>query len=268
MVRWDVIDVRPAVCRVRQDQEVESPVVAVAKAFAAGTRTGKRSDARGQLLSVTAGLMVAMTDTGTWMVPAGHALWLPAGISHDVAMHGDVVTSAVYVARDAARTPAPGCRVIVVTPLLEAAIGALAGETGAYDGDGRGGHLAALVLDEIGRAEIAPFVLPVPADRRLARLARALIGDPGLSHGLDDWCLALGMSRRSLTRQFRLETGLSVGAWLRRLRLVEAAARQADGEPAARIAAGLGYRSRSAFRAMVRREAARGAGPASGRRRP
>jgi hypothetical protein len=38
------------------------------------------------------------------------------------------------------------------------------------------------------------------------------------------------------------------------LRLLTAAARQADGEPMSRITASLGYRSLAAFRAMARRE--------------
>ncbi|CEJ12536.1 HTH-type transcriptional activator RhaR [bacterium YEK0313] len=260
MSGWDAIDAPPVVGAARHDAAGRQPAAAVARAFPAGTRTGARSHGCGQLLLATSGLILAATGTGTWMVPERHALWLPAGVACDVAMHGDVAMHVVHVAREAACAPAPGCRVIAVSPLLAAAIAALVDETAMGGDSGRGGHLAALVLDEIGRAGIVPLVLPLPVDRRLAGLARVLMDDPGLSRSLDDWCLAVGMSRRSLTRSFRLETGLSVGAWLRQLRLFEAAARQAAGEPAVRVAAGLGYRSRSAFKAMMRREAARRAG--------
>ncbi|MCZ0733984.1 AraC family transcriptional regulator [Phreatobacter sp. AB_2022a] len=257
MSGWNAIDASPVVRGARHDMAGARPVAAVASTFPDGMRTGAQSHGWGQLLLATSGLLLATTGAGAWMVPAGHALWLPAGVAYDVAMHGDVAMHVVHVARDAARAPAPGCRVIPVSPLLAAVIAALVDETAKAGDSGRGGHLAALVLDEIGRAEIVPLVLPIPADRRLAGLAGALMDDPGLSRSLDDWCLAVGMSRRSLTRSFRLATGLSVGAWLRRLRRFEAVARQAAGEPAARVAAGLGYRSRSAFKAMLRREAAR-----------
>lgn len=234
--------------------EVDRTVIAVAKEFAAGSRTGRHSHARAQLIHAIDGLMVASTAGGAWVVPKGHALWMPAGIEHDVAMRGAVAMRTAYVRSDAAPGLPQDCRVLLVTPLLEAALVALAAEPPAYDETGRGGHLAAIVLDEIARAPATPFALPVPADPRLARLARSLIAAPGSGLDIDGWAEAVGVSRRTLTRRFRAETGLSFGAWRRRLRLLEAAARQAEGEPVERIAAALGYRSAAAFRAMARRE--------------
>ena len=89
---------------------------------------------------------------------------------------------------------------------------------------------------------------------RGSRSSRALLEEPGSTLDLDGWADRIGASRRTLTRLFRAQTGLSFGAWRRRLRLLTAAARQADGEPMSRITASLGYRSLAAFRAMARRE--------------
>jgi AraC-like DNA-binding protein len=141
-----------------------------------------------------------------------------------------------------------------VPPLLEAALVALSAEPAAYDEAGRGGHLAALILDEIARSPTTPFALPVPSDRRMRRLVQMLIKNPGLPLDLDQWGREIGVSRRTLTRLFRAQTGLSFGAWRRRLRLLRAAARHADGENLARVAASLGYQSIAAFRAMARKE--------------
>jgi AraC-like DNA-binding protein len=226
----------------------------MAKEFAAQTRTGEHSHLRAQLVFAVQGLMVATTEVGTWLVPPGYALWLPANVLHDVAMHGHVAMRTAYV--DASGTPdLPSCcKVIVVSPLLEAALVALSAEPVSYDEHGRGGHLAALILDEIRRAPATAFALPVPRDPRLAKLAKALIEDPGLSLDIDRWADAIAVSRRTMTRLFRAQTGLSFGAWRRRLRLLRAATRQADGEPISRVAASLGYRNVAAFRAMARRE--------------
>lgn len=234
--------------------EVDRTVVAVAKAFAAGTRTGRHSHPRAQLIFATSGLMVATTDRGNWVVPSGFALWVAPGVAHDVAMRGSVAMRTAYIRSRDLPALLEDCRVIEVSPLLEAALVSLAAEPPAYDEAGRGGHLAALVLDEIVRAPATPFAAPVPADPRLAKLARALIAGPGSTLGIDDWADAVGVSRRTLTRLFRSQTGLSFGAWRRRLRLLEASARRADGEPVERVAASLGYRSVAAFRAMARRE--------------
>ena len=235
--------------------DVDRPVIAMAKEFAADARTGRHGHARAQLIHAIEGLMVATTDQGTWVVPPGFALWVPPGIRHDVAMHGSVSMRTAYVrAAEAASLPAghPGrCR---VTPLLQAALVSLSAEPPAYDESGRGGHLAALILDEIARAPATPFALPVPADPRLARLARALIKDPGAALDIDGWADEIGVSRRTLTRLFRAQTGISFGAWRRRLRLMRALERSADGTPLARAAASVGYSSLPAFRAMARRE--------------
>ncbi len=234
--------------------EVARPVVAMAKAFAAGETTGWHQHRRHQLIYAVRGLMIASAAHGTWVVPSGFALWMPAGTAHCVAMRGPVAMRTIYVEPDA-HVALPGdCRVIAVSALLAAVLVAQVAEPVLYDEAGRGGHLAALALDEVARAPATPFALAVPVDSRLAALARRLIETPGSGAGIDALADAAGVSRRTLTRQFRRQTGLSLGAWLRRLRLVEAAARHAEGQPLARVAAALGYRSVAAFRAMARRE--------------
>lgn len=160
----------------------------------------------------------------------------------------------IYVDEGAFEDLPRGCRVIVVTPLLEALLVALSFEPTRYDESGRGGRLVALTLDEVRRAPATPFALAVPEDPRLAKLAKALIANPGSTFTIDGWTDTIGVSRRTLTRLFRCQTGLSFGAWRRRLRLMEAAARRSDGEPLGKVAASLGYRSLAAFRAMARRE--------------
>ena len=188
-----------------------------AQLYADGETTGRHSHGRGQLLAAASGLMVATTAAGAWYVPADHALWLPPGIDHDVAMRGAVRMTSAYIAPDACAA-ASGCKVLVTSRLLLAAIDALAAEPVLYEEHGRGGHLAALIVDEIGRAPDAALTLPMPSDRRLVRLCNALIAAPDDRRGLDTWADAIGMSRRSLTRHFRAETGLSLVAWRKRAR--------------------------------------------------
>ena len=232
-------------------QNVPRPVAVMAKDFASGSTTGQHSHPRAQLLYATAGLMIAATADGTWAVPADHALLIPPEVVHEVTMHGEVAMRTAYLAAAALVVP-PVCRVLRVSALLDAALVALADEPVLYDLEGRGGHLAALVLDEITRAPVTPFALPLPRDARLRRLCRELIEAPGLPHDIDTWADRIGVSRRTLTRRFRDETSLSFGAWRRRLRLVEAMVRQAQGDATARIATAVGYGSPRALQSMVR----------------
>lgn len=239
----------------RKQQDVPRPIALLARDYAAGQRTGPHSHPRHQLLHAISGLMTAATADGTWFVPPGFALWIPAGIDHDITMHATVEMRSAYVSTDQIGRALPDeCRVIAVSPLLKATLLALLDEPLLYDEAGRGGHLAALALDEIAQAAATAFVLPLPRDRRLARLCAALLDAPGSDLDIDGWADRAGVSRRTLTRLFRTETGLSFAAWRRRLRLLQAQARCAGGEPLARVAADLGYRSLPAFRAMARRE--------------
>ena len=238
-----------------EHQRVPRPLAVLARDYAAGARTGRHSHPRHQLLHATTGLMTAVTERGTWFVPSGYALWIPAGLVHDITMQAPVAMRSIYVAPDDPDRPLPvTCQVLSVSELLRACVLALGNEPLLYDEGGRAGHLAALVLDEIARAVAMPFVLPMPSDRRLRRLCDALVADPGSALDIDGWSTEIGTSRRTLTRHFRAETGLSFAAWRRRLRLLQAQSRISRGEPIARVAAALGYKSLPAFRAMARRE--------------
>ena len=197
--------------------------------------------------------MIANTAAGTWLVPRGHALWMPAGLEHDVSMHGEVSMRTAYVrAAEAARLSFE-CRVLKVDALREGALTALADEVRGATRTERANHLIWLVLDQINRAPSAAFVLPLPKDARLSRLARALIARPGSSKTIDQWCDLVGVSRRTMTRLFRSQTGVSFGDWRRRLRLLSAAARVSGGEALPKVVAGLGYSNAAAFRTMARR---------------
>src|SRR6202789_3670942 len=154
-------------------------VIAAAREFAPGMSTGAHSHDRAQFDFAIRGMMVATTEIGTWALPPGYALWLPPGVVHDGAMLGAVSMRTAYLRCENQLGLPMTCRVVRTPPLLQEALVALAAEPPAYDLAGRGGHLAALILDEICRAPAAQFALPLPADRRLRPLARRLIGNPG-----------------------------------------------------------------------------------------
>ena len=96
--------------------------------------------------------------------------------------------------------------------------------------------------------------MPIPLDPRLARICAAVIADTSSDLTLDDWADRSGLSRRTLTRMFRRETGQSFSAWRQRVRLLEALARLGAGESVTNVALDVGYDSPSAFTAMFRRE--------------
>src|SRR3546814_2649934 len=72
------------------------------------------------------------------------------------------------------------------------------------------------------------------------------------SSDLDQWARTVGMSRRALTRNFRLQTGLSLAVWRQQARLEAASARLRMGEPVTRVAYEVGYESVATFSMIFR----------------
>lgn len=234
-------------------QAIPRPLSVMRKTFEGGSSTGAHHHPRGQMLYATSGLMLAHTDRGAWAVPTGHAMLIPPGLRHDIAMHGRVDMLTAYIRpAEMSELGALECRVIEVSRLLDAALEALGGEPNLYAERGRGGHLAAVILDELKRASTTLFVLPLPTDRRLRSVCQALFAEPGLPYDLDEWAERMAVSRRTLTRRFREETGLSFGEWRRRLRRIHSLKLQAEGMPLKRVAAAVGYGSPQALNAMIR----------------
>jgi len=234
-------------------QTVPRAVAVMPKSYPAGASTGWHSHPRAQLLYATAGLTLVRAEDGTWVLPARHALWIPPGLSHEVRMHGEVSMCSAYIAPEAVGILPTGCRVLEVSSLLASALEALAVEPLLYDETGRGGHLAALILDEIARAPETALTLPLPRDVRLRRICEALLKDPGSSLDIDGWAERAGASRRTLTRGFRAETGLSFGDWRARLRVLRAMTMASDGAPLHQIASAVGYADQRALRTAARR---------------
>ena len=235
-------------------QQIPRPLAVMPKSFRNGCSTGWHSHVRGQVLYSTQGLMLAETETGAWAVPTGHALLIPPGLRHDISMHGDVVMLTAYVAPDAWLSVAGSdCRVIKASRLFDAALAALGEEPVLYELDGRGAHLARVILDEVMRAELAELALPLPRSRRLREICRKLIEEPSLPQGLDDWADAIAASRRTLTRKFREETGMSFSAWKRQLRRLQSLKLREEGVPMKSIASRVGYQSPQALRTMLKR---------------
>lgn len=79
-----------------------------------------------------------------------------------------------------------------------------------------------LLLDEIAGMRLVTTALP--NDPRLAHICRNLLQQPSLETSIDDMTQHLGMSRRTFTRLFRQQTGISLREW-RQARLLAAVVR-------------------------------------------
>ncbi|WP_198369038.1 AraC family transcriptional regulator [Roseomonas rosulenta] len=231
---------------------VDRPLAAFARDYAEGETVPRHSHDRAQLLYATAGIMRVTTDAARFTVPPARALWIPAGLPHAVAMPRGLAMRALFLRADAAGAGPAHPAVLSVAPLLRELILAACAEPLEWDEKGRGGHLAALILEEIARAPTLPLAVPQPRDARLQRLVAALAERPDSALTLEAWAERTGASPRTLRRLFRAETGMGFARWRQALRLAEAAALLANGMTPAQVAAAVGYASAPAFGAAYR----------------
>jgi AraC-like DNA-binding protein len=218
-----------------------------------GYRTPGHAHDQAQIFLVTAGALLLTTAAGTWAMPAGHVGWIPPGLHHEAVSHGPLQALGAFV-------PSSRCAELPDRPALlrrSALLAAVLERLGATAADAMPGaraeRLLAVLLDEIATAEHDTLELPLPRSPPLVRLVRALMEDPAERRGLDALAREFALSRRSLTRLFRHETGLSVGQWRLRRRVIAAIALLAEGRSITDTALTLGYESIGAFAQSFRK---------------
>ncbi|WP_374422960.1 helix-turn-helix domain-containing protein [Chromobacterium sp.] len=236
-------------------ENIPRGVVVTANDYAAGTLFPTHAHRRGQFAFASSGTISVATPEGRWLVPPRRACWLPADMSHAMTMSGPVTMLNAFVSREEpaiARMP-PRCGVYGVSTLLRQLLEEAVDLPALYDRDGRDGKLMSLLVAEIASMPRLSLHAPLPADPRLARACQRLFDAPSIGVDLDAVAMDAGMSRRTFTRQFRAQTGVSFAEWRQQVCLLAAIERLSAGQAVTRVALDLGYASPSAFSSAFRR---------------
>ena len=228
-------------------------VVALATDYPAEHHIAPHSHPRTQLVHAATGIMTVTAESGAWVIPRGRALWVPAGVNHEIFTHGPVAMRTLYIAPDAVDGLPEALRVIAVSPLLRELILAAMVMPKLYGEAGAEARLIAVLFDQLLSAEIAPLSLPLSSDSRLRRVIGGLLARPGDGRGLQAWARTAGASPRTLSRLFVRETGMTFHLWRQQARLLDALRRLDAGQSVTTIAYDLGYSTPSAFITMFRR---------------
>jgi len=236
-------------------ENIPRSVVVTANDYAAGTTFPEHAHGRGQFAFASRGTISVSTPHGRWLVPPQRACWVPAGVRHEMTMTGPVTMLNTFVSGDAAQEAGlpEQCGVYGVSALLRQLIDDAIDLPALYDVDGRAGKLMALLVAEIATMPRLSLHAPLPADARLAKVCRHLLASPSIAADLDQVAADAGLSRRTFTRQFRAQTGVSFAVWRQQVCMLAAIACLSDGQPVTRVALDLGYASASAFTSAFRR---------------
>jgi AraC-like DNA-binding protein/quercetin dioxygenase-like cupin family protein len=236
-------------------EDTPRDVIVSGNDYPSGTLLPRHTHKRGQCLYAITGVLTVTSTEGTWTVPTRRALWIPPGMDHTVHMGGPTTTRSAYLLPEAAAKAGlpEHCTVISVSSLLHALLSEAVDLPVEYEPDSRDERLMRLLVDEIARMPTLPLNTPLPQDPRLARLCQSLIQSPSLEMNIDTMAHKADMSRRSFTRLFREQTGMSFSNWRQQACLLAALARLGRGQSVTQVAIELGYSSTSAFTAAFRR---------------
>lgn len=278
-------DMEPGMERIDLTEREDGPALIAltggqdaASAFQLGSReTGWHSHKRGQLVCIETGLLHIRTAQGSWLLPPHRAGWIPPGTRHWGSMSGALSGWSVLLAPAVCDALPSRPQVIGVGPLMRALVARAATWTDSDRLDPQQERLTQVLLDEIAGATGEPLHLPMPTDRRLLRIATALLDRPQDDRTLEAWAAWAAVSPRTARRLFLAETGMTFAHWRQQARLVHALEMLARGDPVAVVADALGYATPSNFIAMFRRafgdspghyfageETSRGGRPAAG----
>jgi AraC-like DNA-binding protein len=213
-------------------QNIDRQLAVMRREYKTTTNFGWHSHRRGQFLVGNSGYMTAMTEEGAFMLPGGYAILIAPDLPHAVQTFGECRMHSVYLEESVLRGFWGPTRIVKVSALLDASIEALA--------------------NEIRNADPQPYTVPLPSEKQLRRLCRDLLDNPGNKLTIDDWADKVGMSRRTMTRKFRSETGMSFIEWRQRLRVSHVMRRLAEGIPLAVAGTEAGYQSLSTLRKILK----------------
>jgi AraC-like DNA-binding protein len=204
-----------------------------------------------QLAWASTGVLTVLTSSATWVLPPTRALWIPAGVPHEVQASGATTMRPLYVRPDRCSIGWDRPTAVEASHLLAEMIGYLAEDT--LDPPRRD-RAEAVLVDLLRPVEVATIDVRMPVDDRARAVAAGLIADPADRRTLDDWGRQVGASERTLARMFVTETGITFGRWRAMARLQAALPALAAGRAVGSVAQQVGYDSPSAFVAAFQRE--------------
>lgn len=228
------------------------PLYARAESMARAERTPMHRHAWVQLSYAISGVLHVHTPGESFVAPPQRAVWIPAGIDHEVFSFANTEMRSLYLDGGAFGDTPGHCRVIEITPLIHELIKQFCTLPTEYDEDGEDGRLGRVLMDQLKAAREVSMSLPLPQDPRALQLCRQLQDAPDDDRTLADWGEALGASEKTLRRLLLRETGLTFRVWRQRLRLLGALEELGQGEKVTRVALNSGYQSTSAFIAAFR----------------
>lgn len=200
-----------------------------------------------QFSYASSGVLDVLTANGRYIAPPQRAVWIPAGIEHQVRCSEHTQIRSLYIEQAALASELEQCCVVHVSPLLRELIHAFSQLDSYYPEQGSQARLVHVLLDQLEQAPLADSILPLPLDPRALRIAQHLQKQLDCNKSLAQWAQELAVAEKTLSRLFTQQTGLTFRLWRQRLRVLSALPLLEQRQPVTEVAFACGYESVSAF---------------------
>jgi len=180
----------------------------------------------------------------------GYALWIPAGVPHDLTVaENSVMVPTFFEASETATTLRKPTMVSVDRDLQSLILAYYASfHTRLQPPINLGRQILAIVE---GRPA-PPTALPMPEREPAQTIAETLRFNPGDARSVEELARSIHTSSRSVERSFRVETGMTLRQWRLRNRMEAAAVLLTSEATAEAVAHRVGYTNVNAFRRVFR----------------
>ncbi len=236
------------------------PIYVAAQHTDGGVGKGKFSHhhPEGQMYIPAQGVILVEAGGNRQVLPPGRLGWIPPLMTHAASAHGNTLKPGlagytIHLAPSLCDGFPAESLALRMSPLAESLLQRMVAWPHGTPPDAAALRVMNVFLDEMRAAEPDPLHLTMPRHPRLLAMAATIAENPADETDLDAWADQLGWSRRSLTRHFRSETGMSMVEWRQIARLQKGMALLTGGASVTTVALSLGYDSVSSFIALFRR---------------
>lgn len=230
------------------------PIVVIKRELPALAGIPLHKHKRGQLFYVRKGVIAIVTPKGRYIAAPHQGVWVPAEQEHEVVAKTDTQLIHFYLAPEQCLSTPVHCVTLQGDNFFSAIVTEASTIPSAYPWQGSDGRLLRLVRDRICRANWLDTQLPYPQDERLVLIIERLQKHPAIKSDLVAWGKFVSASSRTLSRRFKIETGMTYSDWRQRLNIQIAIKHIVLGDSISDIAKMLGYESSSAFIYMFKKQ--------------